>query len=367
MRILIEPGTGLKSPAGIGSYAAELAAALARHAPDHSTSVHRPPTALMRLPAPLARTLHASWLQTGFRRIAARADVAHHVNYRVPTGRPGGAARVVTIHDLAVFAHPETFPTLYARHLRRVIRHAVRRADRVLTVSETMREDIVNRLDVAEERVVALPNGLADRYLETPVPVAPDALPVAGEPFRTEGYLLHVGTVERRKNLETLVRALAEIRRERPLGLVLAGRAGHGARRLRAAVAELGLGEAVRIPGYVPADALIALYDHAAALVAPSLYEGFGRPLVEAMARGCPVVASDIGAHREVGREATALYGPPTDAEALARLVLDLLADPEARKRRRRNGRQRAARFRWSELTSDYLTAYRRALVEKQG
>jgi len=275
-------------------------------------------------------------------RLARRTAPLLHTQYVVPPGFRGPA--VVTVHDLSFEHHPEWMAPHDRALFRTLVPRAVRRAARVLTVSETTRRDIIERYDVAPEHVVVTHNGVDARF-------SPEGPRVDRDPF-----LLFVGALHPRKALVTALEALARLPEAPPL--VVVGPAKHGAPAVEAAVQRLGLERRVELAGHVDGEQLAALYRSAAAFVFPSLFEGFGLPVVEAMASGTPVVTTTGGSLPEVAGEAAVLV-PPGDAEELARGIeraLDGAAELRAA------GLVNAARFRWDALAARTAEIYREAL-----
>ena len=246
---------------------------------------------------------------------------------------------VVVIHDVAPLREPEWYSPVYSGYQRRVLPALARRARLVLTVSEFSRSEIVSRLDVPEDHVRVVPNGVDERFSP-----AADANAARRALQLDRPYVLVVGSRIARKNLAVLEGAAARLR-EQGVDLVAAG-SGRGYMR-----AEGGL--AIRELGYVPEELLPGLYSGASALAMPSLYEGFGLPCIEAMASGTPVVAADRGALPEVCGPA-ALLVDPTDGSALADALSATVSDPEVADGLVRAGIERAALYSWSrtaELT----------------
>jgi glycosyltransferase involved in cell wall biosynthesis len=271
----------------------------------------------------------------------------------------GGAPAVVTVYDLGFLRHPGLFPPARRRYLRWGTRLAARRARRIVTLSEDVRRQLVDVLGVPPERVRVVPGGV-DARVFAPGSGGPPAPPVP-RPF-----VLHVGTLEARKNLARLVRAFARARAAArlPHHLVLAGPPGRTPDpALPRAVEETGLASCVHRLGYVEADALPALYRAAALFVYPSLYEGFGLPPLEAMASGVPVVASGAGALRELVGEA-GLCVDPLDEAGLAEAIALLLTDPARREAARVAGMARARAFTWARTAEATAAVYREVLAK---
>ncbi len=252
---------------------------------------------------------------------------------------------VLTVHDLLAFRHPEYVPGAYSRILRTMIRLAARAATRVLTVSRASRDDIVEFLRVRADRVVV--TALAGSR------VVADA----GGPARRDDRLLAVGNRMPHKGFETLLDALARLDADERPHLVVTG--SHGDDPLAPVVERLGLGDTVTLRGWLTRDELDELYAESTALVFPTRFEGFGLPPLEAMARGCPVIVSDIPVMHEVAGDA-AVYVDPTDPGAIAGAIRSLLDSPAERERMSRAGLARAAEFSWDATAA----ATRAALLD---
>ncbi|MCX7012243.1 MAG: glycosyltransferase family 1 protein [Candidatus Sumerlaeota bacterium] len=285
------------------------------------------------------------------------AGLYHGPAFHAPWRRIG-VPTVVTIHDLTAFEDRSYYPARFRLFMQWAIRLAARNASRVIAVSEAVRQDILRRLSLPPERVVAIPNGVPSGVERPPSEEI--------EGFRRrmdlpERYILGVGTLSARKNPTGLARALEKIpARERPL-LVWAGADGHRSAPLREEMARrLGAAGLRRITGINDAD-LALLMSGAAALAYPSFSEGFGLPVLEAMALGVPVVCSDIAPHREVAGDA-ALFADPRDPDALASRLLDVLHDDSLRRRLIDAGPLRAERFRWTDSARRVVGVYEELL-----
>jgi len=290
-----------------------------------------------------------------------RVTVFHSPFYAVPCLRPRGCAVVQTVHDLT----PLTRAGAVSRHDARLFRanfRLARTADRLIVPSLATRADVVALLHVPEERIAVIPEaaGIEEHELTAGDLRAGTVRERLGlSPDRP--FLLHAGGHDPVKNLPRLIDAFARLLAAgRELDLVLTGEHGPTTAALAAHATRAGVLSHVRMPGYLPRVDLIALYRGAAVVVYPSLTEGFGLPVLEAMACGAPVVAARAGAIPEVAGEACTLVSPEDDA-ALAAAVAALLDDPDLAARRRAAGKARAAQFSWRETARRTLAVYREA------
>jgi len=275
-----------------------------------------------------------------------RPDVYHNTKNSLPRRVP--CAAVVTLHDLAYHHHPETFGFLSRAYLRWHHEDAARRAHAIVAVSHHARHDIVRTLGVPGERIHVVYHGLDPRFVQPPGAAFSGLAPP---------YVLSVGTIQRRKNLDVLVRAAAALRAKgRDFTLAIAGRRGWKTDEFDEACRQT----PVRLLGLVPDDQLPALYRDAAAFVQPSSYEGFGLTALEAMACGAPVIAAEAGSLPEVVGDAGLLV-PPRDVAALERALERLLDHHGLAQELSAAGRERAKRFSWDQSAAEHVAAYRAA------
>jgi glycosyltransferase involved in cell wall biosynthesis len=300
-----------------------------------------------RFPARLLRPLWKRVPLPPIEVLSGSVDVFHGTNFVLPPAvRAGG---VVTIHDLSFLRFPEAV-TGDVQHYRRLVPLALRRARAVVTVSEAVAGEVRAEYSSSGPPLFVAPNGV-DQEWGLARPASDEDLRRIGIPDR---YLLFVGNLEPRKNLGTLLRAHAAARRQDPAvpPLVLVGPAGWGDRWQGA----LPDPRDVVVAGYLPRPDLRRVVARAAAICLPSFYEGFGLPVLEALATGRPVLASDIPAHREVAQgHATLLPPEDTDAWAGALSLLDRAASTEPARR------AHAAGYTWRRSASRHLEAYRTA------
>jgi glycosyltransferase involved in cell wall biosynthesis len=265
---------------------------------------------------------------------------------------------VVTIHDILFETHPDLFEGAFSARSVGLIRRTARRAAVVLTVSEFSRRALVERYRLPPEKVLVTPNGV-DREAFRPLGTVPAGI---RERYRLDGpFVLFVGRIEPRKNLPRLIRAFsrARVRLGGGLRLAVAGPEDFRSREVFQE-AERQAEASVVFLGAVPDADLPALYNLAEAVTYPSLAEGFGIPVLEAMACGTPVLASPRGALPEVGGEAV-LWVEPEDETALAEGIERIVTDTGLRESLRAAGLSRAGRFEWKETARGTLEAYRRA------
>ncbi len=291
-------------------------------------------------------------------------------------------ASVVTIHDLVAFRHAETMPRGFAVYLRAQIRAALRRADRVIVPTAAVRDEIAEMAPDAAARVRVVPHGVEPRFA-APAPLIPPDSPTcepeaphedAGSPHAIlarhgirRPFVLCLGNVEPRKNLVRaiqafgLARTLTGRRDDLAVSLVVCGERGPRAGAIFAEAERIPAVERPLFAGYVSDAEMPAILASAAVLLFPSLYEGFGLPILEAMACGVPVVTSDRGAMREVAGGA-ALLVDPLDVDAIAGALARALADADLAARLAALGRERAARFTWEQTAQATRAVYREAV-----
>ena len=257
---------------------------------------------------------------------------------------------VVMVHDMTVHRTPWAMQEETRVDLERKLDRTIARARAILTPSETVRAELLERGGVTPSAVHAVWE--AGRLDEVTPGELPDGVP--------ERFVLHVGTIEPRKNVAILLAAWHQLRATMPdvPPLVLCGKLGWQHESIEEALAEATAEGWLICPGYAPDATVRALYERAAAVVCPSVYEGFGLPLVEAMAAGTPVVCSDIPVFREVAADA-ALFVPSGDAGEWARAVARVLSDRELARDLRARGEVRARDFSWqrtADLTLEVLS-----------
>jgi glycosyltransferase involved in cell wall biosynthesis len=337
---------------GIARYVNELGAALEqqnaqlrRFAAGRSSFPVPPGVRHVRVPT---RVLERWWRSVPWPRIeqiVGDVDLAHATGLLVPATR---GPLVATVHDIAAVRHPELHPHRHVRQQRAQLA-LLERASAIVTVSAATADDLVH-LGVPAERLVVAPLGL------TPLPDPGAHLPATGT------FLLTVGETSPRKDYPVIVRALARL--DPTVELVIAGPPAGDEARLCSVIEALGLQSRVRRVGAVSDAMLAGLYRSAAALCFPSRAEGFGLPVLEAMAAGLPVISRDIPAIRELAGGA-AVYVAGGDEATWAEAIDGVLSDPALRERLADDGARRAAEFSWDRTATATLDAYRLALGQR--
>ncbi|MBN1939306.1 MAG: glycosyltransferase family 4 protein [Candidatus Aminicenantes bacterium] len=304
------------------------------------------------------RLVNASWDRFNRPRLDRvfdrRLDLAHSPT---PLRLPASGKAIVTVCDLFFLEEPDKADREARKRFLHRVEESLRTADGIVTISEYSAGEIKKRfrLDPAKVKVT---------HLGTSIPSSAGPSVAEIEAVRRKldlpgGFLLFVGALEPRKNIPVLIESLAIIRAGRgPIPLVLAGRSGGDGETVARTVERFGLQADVRRPGYLSDLEIRALYRSASALVFPSLAEGFGLPLLEAMASGLPAAVSAAAALPEIGGDA-ALYFEPGDPEDIARTIRRLLDDETLQADLRRKGRERAARFTWGRTAHEMLDFYR--------
>jgi len=268
--------------------------------------------------------------------------------------------QVLTIYDLSFYREPAHLPAARRHYLSRATRWSTRRARRILTISAAVAADIVEYLGVPRQRIDIAPPGV-DHSRFCPRP-AEEVAAFRRQKSLPERYWLYVGTLEPRKNLVTLLAAYAQLKPEQRVPLVLAGGAGWGTAEIHSCIERWQLRDSVLLPGFLPAAELPLWYNGADWFLFPSLHEGFGMPVLEAMACGVPTLTSDANALRELVGDGS-LCIPARDADAWRIALQRIAAGQMMRPQVREHSLQRAAEFTWENTAKQLLASYRAALA----
>jgi glycosyltransferase involved in cell wall biosynthesis len=293
-----------------------------------------------------------------------RVDLLHAMAFVSPLISP--CPTVVTVLDLGFLHYPEAIKRGKRLYLQWMTRLSVRRAQRVIAISENTRRDIIEHYRVAAERVETVYCGVDQRFQPLP---ARDVAAFRQHKGLPERYILFLGTIEPRKNVTSLLSAYAQLVEDAPsetsdLALVIAGAKGWFYRDVFAQVEALGLTQRVYFPGYVSEAEKPMWYNAATCFCFPSLYEGFGLPPLEAMACGVPVITSNTSSLPEVAGDAAQMV-PPLDVDALSTALHELIARPSLRAERAQRGRRQAQRFSWAQAARQTVQIYHHAMEER--
>ena len=308
------------------------------------------------------RLVRIAWEQMMWPVAAAahQLDLLHSLAFVTPVlnRRP----TVVTVYDLSFMQVPERFPVWQRFYLTTQARRSCRQARRVVTISQSGRQDVHRYFGIPLERIDVVYPGVDERFTRQSAEQLATFRQANDLPQR---FILHVGTLQPRKNLTFLLDVFAQLRQDpafADLTLVLAGGKGWFYEEIFNRVQALGLTDWVRFPGYVPDETLPQWYAAAACLVFPSAYEGFGMPILEAMACGTPVIAANTSSIPEAVGEAGLLY-EVNDAAALLQHVRDLLQQPNLASHLHQSGLIQARRFSWAESGQAMGHVYAQAIA----
>ena len=320
-----------------------------------------PQTTIVHTRWPTERPLlRIVWEQLAWPLSAARRklDLLHSMAFVTPILSP--CPTIVTVYDLSFIYYPDRYPALRRSYLTSQTRRSCRAARRVVAISESGRQDVHRLFGVPLERIDVVKPGVGSVFCPRPAAEV--------ETFRRREQLpgeiiLHVGTLQPRKNIPVLIEAFARLQRS-DLELVLVGGKGWYYEEIYDRVKSLGLQRQVRFTGYVPDADLPLWYNAAAALVFPSIYEGFGMPVVQAMACGTPVIAANTSAIPEVTDQAARLFNSQ-DIAALSDHMTAVLEDPQLANTMREQGLIQARKFSWEQAGRDMDAVYQRALTDE--
>lgn len=281
--------------------------------------------------------------------LTGKIDLFHSSDWLEP---PAKCPKITTIHDLAILKYPENFLPKGGHDIvantKRKLELVKKESAAIIAVSENTKKDIIELLGIPERKIHVVYEGIP-RWLKK---VSTEKVEKIKEKYRIEGnYLLSVSTLEPRKNIARIIEAHKLLmKKNKDLLLVLVGKIGWGE--------SLNIGRNTVVTGYVYGEELCALYSGASALVFPTLYEGFGLPILEAMSCGCPVVTSNVSSMPEVAGEAAVLVDP-LSLEGIAEGIKEAL---ENREELIKKGYEQVKKFSWEKAAEETLTVYQKAL-----
>jgi glycosyltransferase involved in cell wall biosynthesis len=372
VRVGFDATSAVRQGGGIGRYTRELLRALATADPNSEYrlfyAARRPAHALPPLPPNfhvtplpfddiwLVRLWHRARLPLPVEVVTGPVDIFHSPDFTLPpTTRR--ARTLLTVHDLSFVRDPGSATPTLRRYLNQVVPRSVARAHHVLADSEATRADLIELFHTPPEKVSVLYSGVHASFQPVTNEIALSAVR-ARHGLGHAPFILAVGTLQPRKNYVRLIQAFASVSRLSPgLNLVIVGGKGWLYDSIFAEVERLGLRQRVVFPGFVADQDLPALYSAARVVAYPSLYEGFGLPILEAMACGTPVVTSTAACLPEVAGDA-ALLVPPTEVDALATALDRALRDAGLRADLVRRGLERASQFSWENSARQLLKVY---------
>jgi len=266
-----------------------------------------------------------------------KVDVFHCSDWTQPPARK--ARLVTTVHDLTPWKYPQTLhPKIVATHKRRMY-WVKKEADMIIADSHSTKKDLINILGIPEEKIKVVYLGVEEAKIKGPFP--------------KDNYILAVGTREPRKNLKRLIDAFEKVaNKNKDIKLVIAGKYGWGDKQLRLK------NEQVSILGFVSEEKLSLLYRHAKAFVYPSLYEGFGLPILEAMVAGCPVITSNLSSLPELAGKAAILINP-LSTNSITKAIDRVLKDDNLRAELIKKGKDQVKKFKWQKTAQETLKIYK--------
>ncbi|MCY4064569.1 MAG: glycosyltransferase family 1 protein [Chloroflexi bacterium] len=370
-RIALDYTPALKQTGGIGRYVRELTGALASVDQSNAYRLFAAGSKSAELPdLPganfswrstrvsskwLARLWHRAGIPLPIETITGPVDLYHATDFVLPPTR-SGTRTLLTVHDLSFIRVPTAASPPLKAHLDAVVPPSVAEADHILADSEATKADLIELYQTPGDKITVLYSGVNSRFRR--VDDTETLQRVRLKYSLANSYILSVGTVQPRKNYSRVVEALSAIRQSGyDLVYVIAGGSGWLEDELEMTIEREGMGEYVHLLGLVDDEDLPALYSGARMLAMVSLYEGFGLPVLEAMACGTPVITSNLSSLPEVGGSA-ALLVDPHDSEAVQDAILRLEADAATRTRLIKAGYQQAERFSWARAARQLKAIY---------
>ena len=289
-----------------------------------------------------------------------RADILCTTAFSVPfTIITGKMKRVAIVHDLSLLRFPQNMRGISGWFLRTFVPHSFSRADRIIAISEATKKDLVELLHIPQQKISVVHSGV-DTFFK---PLSEGEIKKDLQRFNLKKpYLLFVGTLEPRKNLPFLISALGALLNESDMQLILVGKRGWQYEEIFSTIKENGLQDYVLELGYVSQEEKRALYNAAEMFVYPSMYEGFGMPVLEAMACGCPVISADTSSLPEVVGDAGLLL--PLDSTDWAVTVKETLNNASVLKNMREKGLSHASKFTWAKTAQSIARIFDEVMVK---
>lgn len=356
MKIALDIQTTLGQPTGFGFYVSNLVDNLQKEKGAHELLLIRPKTE-----KDFSTPQRFMWDQTTLPKLAksGKADLLHQPCFSAPFCFKGPV--VVTIHDIISILFPENIPFASRMFYSKWMPFSYRKATQIITISDSTKADIQSILKIPEDKITVIPLAVDERFQSEVL--ANDVSRVKKKLNLPEHYILHVGTLEPRKNLGFLIEVFAkalEQNQNKNLSLVITGKKGWYYEGLFKKVEELNLGEKVIFTGYIDDGDKPALYKGARMFAFPSLYEGFGLPPLEAMASGVPVISSNTSSMPEVVGEAGILLSPK-NKNAWVDAISQVHNDSELRENMIRKNKVQVSKFSWAKSAKKTIEVYQKA------
>ena len=305
--------------------------------------------------SPLKRII---WEQAIQPSILRQFDLYHAMAFVAPAFNP--RPTVVTVYDLTFLRYPERLSTARRLYLQAFTERSCRAARRITAISHSTKNDLIELLGLPADKIDVTPLGY-DRERFRPLSEA-EIEAFKAERNLPERFWLFVGTLEPRKNLLTLIEAYAQLAPHERLPLVLAGGKGWDYEPIFAAIGKNGLSDSILTPGFIPSDDIALWYNSAEVFLYPSVFEGFGLPVLEAMACGTPVITSNVSSLPEVA-EGAGMTLPPHEVDAWVAALKQAYGDASWRSQASTAGLSKAAQFTWEETARRTIESYQRALA----
>lgn len=360
VRIAYDAKRAFANRRGLGNYSRDMIRLAQTFAPQNEYVLCGKPSALCEVgsaqivsPQGVWRCCPALWRSYGCLKQLKNVDLYHGLSGELPFGiHRTGIRTVVTVHDTIFLRYPRLYSPTYRWLFTQKMRYALRHADRIIAISEQTKRDIITFFHADEQKIRVAYQGCNKRFRE---PVRPEQIETVRSRYHLpEQYVLYVGALEERKNIHTLIKAFARAQITMPL--VLVGAMSSYGKALQRQAEEAGV--QLYILSDIPQDDLPALYHEAKLFVYPSVFEGFGIPILEALCVGTPVLTSSGSCFAEVGGEA-AMYADPAKPEEIASQLKRILSDDALRQQMIQRGHQQAARFTDEKVALQLLSIYK--------
>lgn len=361
MKILIDDGMQIQVGTGIGKYSLYLYEELKKQLKG-SDSVALAQFDKSGMSKKQGRLKYIQYMNSSeFYKTCCNYDVVHFTNYALPFRRSKNTKYVVTVHDLASFLHPESLPTMYRYYNRFVIQYAIRHADIILTVSNSVKQEILHRWPKYEAKVKVAYPGLYEEFKKDNTSENDSYKLDILNKLQSKKFFLFVGTIETRKNLGIVIKSFLNLKqtgRAKDFKLVLAGRPGFGYEEYDKLIKNSRFADDIITTGYIATEDCKKLYREAAAYIFPSIYEGFGSTQLECMANHLPIILSDIPTNIEVSRD-YGLFFHLDSEEELQQQMEKIMEGKYDTVSKNAVADDLCARFQWNHLIENYLEAYK--------